>query len=196
MALDYSFLLQSIRRHVSLSPEEEELITALFEPRSYRRRQYFLQEGDLARYTAFVLSGCLRAYAIDTSGVEHVLNFSPSGWWITDIQSCITGRPSGLNIEALEPTEALVISNTDRERLLNEVPSVERFFRILSERSLAAHQQRLLGTLTQTAEERYLTFCANYPSLVELLPQKQIASYIGVTPEFFSRMRSGMLRRK
>jgi len=139
-----------------------------------------------------VTSGCLRSYTVDKNGVEHVLSFAPPAWWIADMYSLISQKPGTLNIEALEDTETILLSKTDQEKLYIEIPKFERFFRILTENSLVANQQRIIDNMSLTAEDRYSIFCKRYPTLIDHLPQKQIASYIGVTPEFFSRMRSRM----
>jgi CRP-like cAMP-binding protein len=124
-----------------------------------------------------------------------VLDFAPPDWWIADMYSLITQKPGLVNIEALEDSEMLLLSKAAQEQLYLEIPKFERFFRILTEKSLVANQQRLIDNMSLTAEERYSIFCKRYPTLIDTLPQKQIASYIGVTPEFFSRMRSDMARR-
>jgi CRP-like cAMP-binding protein len=139
-----------------------------------------------------VTQGCLRNYSLDKNGLEHVMAFAPPGWWIADMYSFISQKPGMLYIEALEPTEVLLLSKEDQERLYVDVPKFERFFRIIIEKSLVSSQQRVLDNLSLTAQERYLNFCKRYPSLVNCLPRKQIASYIGVTPEFFSKMIKGM----
>jgi len=192
--MPFDLILQSISKHISLSEEEQALFTALLQPRKLKRRQVLLQEGSICRHSAFVVTGCLRGFTVDKNGYEHVLNFAPPGWWMADMYSLITQKPGALNIEALEPSEVLLLSKQDQEMLYQQVPKFERFFRILIENALVSNQQRLLDNLSMTAEERYRDFCTRYPSLVDCVPQKHIASYIGITPEFFSKMRSELLR--
>lgn len=192
--MPFDLILQSISKHISLSEEEQALFTAMLQPRKLKRRQVLLQEGSICRHSAFVVEGCLRGFTVDKNGYEHVLNFAPPGWWMADMYSLITQKPGALNIEALEPSEVLLLSKQDQEMLYQQVPKFERFFRILIENALVSNQQRLLDNLSMTAEERYRDFCARYPSLVDCVPQKHIASYIGITPEFFSKMRSELLR--
>lgn len=192
--MPFELILQSISKHISLSEEEQALFTAMLQPRKLKRRQVLLQEGSICRHSAFVVEGCLRGFTVDKNGYEHVLNFAPPGWWMADMYSLITQKPGALNIEALEPSEVLLLSKQDQEMLYQQVPKFERFFRILIENALVSNQQRLLDNLSLTAEERYRDFCTRYPSLVDCVPQKHIASYIGITPEFFSKMRSELLR--
>lgn len=189
-------ILQSVKRFIHLNDDECALFSSLLHTKTIKRKQFALQYGQICKSSIFVTAGCLRGFTVDENGFEHVLNFAPPGWWIADMYSLLSQKPGILNIEALEDTEALTLSKTDQEKLYVQIPQFERFFRILTENSLVAYQQRLVDNLSLTAEDRYHNFCKRYPTLINQLPKKQIAAYIGVTPEFFSRMQSGMLRKK
>jgi len=193
--MPFDLLLNNVSRYVQLNDREQEIFIAYLKPKNIKRKEFLLNEGEVCKYSIFVTAGCLRGYTVDKNGVEHVLNFAPPGWWIADMYSLISQKPGVLNIEASEATETILLSKTNQEKLYLEIPKFERFFRILTENSLVANQQRIVDNMSLTAEERYSIFCKRYPTLIDHLPQKQIASYIGVTPEFFSRMRSAMLRR-
>jgi CRP-like cAMP-binding protein len=193
--MPFDLLLNNISKYIQLNNEEKETFMDYLQPKKIKRKEFFLNEGEVCKYSAFVTSGCLRGFTVDKNGIEHVLSFAPPGWWIADMYSLISQKPGILNIEALEDTEAILLSKANQEKLYHEIPKLERFFRILIENSLVANQQRIVDNMSLTAEERYSIFCKRYPTLIDHLPQKQIASYIGVTPEFFSRMRSEMLRR-
>jgi CRP-like cAMP-binding protein len=186
--MHYELLLEHISKHISLHKDEEAQIIAHLKNKKLKKKQFLLQEGDIQRQRAFVTSGCLRSYSIDKNGFEHVLQFAPAGWWIGDMRSYITQGPGILNIDAIEDSELLLLSKEALDELFKTIPKLERLFRILTENSLATYQQRLIDNLSLAAIERYNNFCRLYPSLIELLPQKQIASYIGVTPEFLSKM--------
>jgi len=190
-----NLIIDTITRHIHLSAEEKEHFIALLQPKVYKRKQFILEEGQICKNSIFVIKGCLRGFTVDQSGFEHVLNFAPAGWWIADMYSLLTQKPGILNIEPLEDTEVLLLSKVRQEKLYLEIPQFERFFRIITENSLVAYQQRLIDNLSLTAEERYHNFCKRYPTLINTLPKKQIASYIGVTPEFFSRMQHRMLKK-
>lgn len=192
--MDTTLILQNIAKLIRLSPEEAAHFSALLKPRSLKRKEMLLQEGDICRHSTFVIDGCLRSYTLDKNGIEHVLAFASADWWIADLYSFFSQRPGNLYIEANQPSEVLQISKTDQEQLYLDIPKFERFFRILIENSLVSNQQRLLDNLSLPAQERYRNFCQRHPSLVNNLPRKQIASYIGVTPEFFSKMMKKMLR--
>lgn len=188
-----NIIIDSITRHIQLSAEEQQHFMSLLQPKSFKRKQFILQQGEICKYSTFVIKGCLRGFTIDQNGDEHVINFAPVGWWIADMYSLLTQKPGVLNIEAMEDTDTLLLSKANQEKLYHEIPQIERFFRIITENSLVAYQQRLIDNLSLTAEERYNNFCRRYPTLIYSLPKKQIASYIGVTPEFFSRMQHRML---
>ncbi len=188
-------LLTSIGRHIGLSPDEKAYFISLLHPKSLPKKQFLLQAEEICKYSAFVLSGCLRGYTVDEHGLEHVMNFAPAGWWMADMYSLLSQKPGNLYIEAIETSELLLLSKIKQELLYQEVPKFERFFRIITENSLVAYQQRLMDNLSFTAEERYHHFCQRYPTLIHQLPRKDIASYIGVTPEFFSRMMAKLSRK-
>ncbi|MDE1190897.1 MAG: Crp/Fnr family transcriptional regulator [Arachidicoccus sp.] len=185
-----NYLLTNIQKVVSLTPQEEELLLSSFEERSVKKKDFLLKEGDISKGLIFVTEGLLRNYSLDKNGFEHVLQFVPPGWWTNDIHSYKTGLPARFFVEAMEDTDYLWIRKKNMEELFIKIPKIERFFRILAENSLVAHQARLISFLSMTAKERYMSFCEQYPSLTDCLPQKQVASYIGVTPEFLSKMLS------
>ncbi len=189
-------LLQSIEKHVQLNAQEQHRILLAFTSQQLKKRDYFLRAGEVCKQVAFVLNGCLRSYAIDEQGFEHNLQFAPEGWWITDMNSIIHGAVARLNIDAIEDTQALLLSRDQQDRLLKEVPKMERFFRIISEKSMAGSHKRLIDQVSVNAQTRYLNFCEQYPGLIQRLPQKQIASYIGVTPEFLSKLKADLLRKR
>ncbi|MBI2730266.1 MAG: Crp/Fnr family transcriptional regulator [Sphingobacteriales bacterium] len=166
--MDFQLLLQHISKHISLTNEEEVILKSLLHSKKIKKKHFLLQEGEVNRSATFVTSGILRIYSIDKNGFEHILQFAPPGW----------------------------ISKEDLEKLYAAVPKFERFFRILAENSIASHQQRLVNNLSLSAAERYANFCQLYPSLIQSLPQKQVASYIGVTPEFLSKMLSNLPAKK
>ena len=186
--MDATLLLQHISRHITLTGEETEHFIQLLHHRIVKKKQFLNQEGEIVKGPAFVVAGLLRSYSIDSNGFEHVIQFAPPGWWVGDIGSMIYQRPSILSVDALEDSELLCIREAEVDKLFADIPKFERFFRILSQNALAAHQARLVSILSQPAKERYANFCQLYPSLIGVLPQKQVASYIGVTPEFLSKM--------
>ena len=190
-----SLIIESIEKHVLLTSEEKELFLSKIVTEQHNTKSILLSPGKICQYTYFVNSGVLRSFNINDNIVEHVLQFAPKGWWISDIYSLISQKPGNLFIEVLENAELILLSKENQEQLYVEIPKLERFFRILIENSLVAHQERLMDNLSLSAEERFEKFCKRYPDLMRKIPQKQIASYIGVTPEFFSKMKAKLLKR-
>jgi CRP-like cAMP-binding protein len=186
--MDNSLLLSSIAKYVTLDEQEEHYLLSLLHYKKAKRKQLVLEEGDISSKVIFVTAGCLRSYAVDKNGTEHVLQFAPSGWWIVDMRSYITGEPARLNIDAIDDSEYIFFNKTDFEELNLKVPKFERFNRILGQNAIATYQHRLIDNAIFAAMERYANFCQLYPSLIKTLSQKQVASYIGVTPEFLSKM--------
>lgn len=191
-----NLLLQNITKHVSLNTEEEEIILRYCTQNSFKNKTVLIKPGDEAHFTYFVLKGILRSFTIDDNGTIHILSFATPGWWVADMYSYLTNKPAILYVDTLEDSEVFIFQKCDIEQLYEKVPKLERFFRILTENNLIANQQRVLDKMALTAEERYEKFLQKYPTIINCLPQKYIASYIGVTPEFFSKMKSNMLRKK
>lgn len=187
-------LLHTFSKHINITEQELTVILNRMRKKTVKKKQYLLQADQVAKDAAFVVSGCLRSYSIDDNGFEHILQFAPQGWWITDMFSFISEQPGNLFIDAIENTELLLLSRKDQLALFDELPKLERYFRIVTEKSLVNSRQRLVENLSLTAKERYERFCNIYPTLINTLPQKQIASFIGVTPEFLSKMKSQWLK--
>lgn len=192
--MDTDLIVQNVTRHIEVSPSERDLFLSKLTQKILKRRELHLVQGELCRYSTFVTDGCLKGFAVDKKGVEHILSFAPREWWIADMYSFINQKPGNLNIEAVVDTQVLLLSWDDQQTLFNEVPKFERFFRMLVEKSLVAHQQRLIHNLSLTAEERYLEFLKKYPTMLECVPLHNIASYIGITPEFLSKIRARIAR--
>ncbi|HXB45434.1 MAG TPA: Crp/Fnr family transcriptional regulator [Puia sp.] len=194
--MDYSILLKNIAKHISLTAAEEKIFIALLKEKKIRKKQFYLRENEVCLHSAFVTKGCLRGYTVDENGFEHILQFAPPDWWIADMYSLITQKPGNLNIDAIDDSEILLLSRKDQEKLFIVVPKFERFFRIITENSLVTSRQRLIDNMSLIAQQRYAAFCTQYPTLIECLPQKMIASYIGVTPEFLSKVKAEHFRNK
>lgn len=182
-------LISTLQRLIPLNPSEVALIHDVFTPRVYRKRQFILQEGDPCRHLNFVVKGCLRLYKVDDKGNIHILQFASENGWISDLGSFHEHRPSELSIDAIEDTLVLQIKYEQLVGLYTEEPKFNRIFRVLIENSFVLLQKRLLSFISSSAEDRYEAFLQAYPQLSQRLSQKQIASYLGITPEFLSRLR-------
>ncbi|HEY5745284.1 MAG TPA: Crp/Fnr family transcriptional regulator [Chryseolinea sp.] len=189
MSDPHEFILQHISRHITLSEQDIQFFKSVLRHRKLRKRQYLLQAGDVSLYENFVLKGCLRAYTVDNDGTEHIVMFAVEGWWVSDLYSFLAGTPATQNIDALEDTEVFSIEKNDLEKLYQQVPEFNRMFRILLQNAFVAQQQRIIGSISQTAEEQYTSFSTKYSTLEQRIPQNQVAAYLGVTPETLSRIR-------
>ena len=185
----FSLLRAHIEKRIHLTDEEFNTCTKFFKPKKIRKYQYLLNEGDVCKRIVFVNSGCLREYTIDNKGAEHIIQFAVADWWVSDLHSFITGLPATHNIDALQDSEVLLLDKSSRDKLLDACPKMERFFRMLLESNYVATHQRVEDSLSETAEERYLKFIKTYPRLFGQIPQNQVASYLGITPQSLSRIR-------
>ena len=183
--------IQSLQQHVTLTEQELAVIEELFNTRKYRKRQYILQEGEVMRFDSFVLSGLTRLYEVDEKGHEHIVMFGPEGWWVGDLYSFFAEMPSRFNIDCLEDTEVMQISKENLETLYSRVPKMERHFRILLQNAYIASTARVTSSLIKSATERYAEFIERYPDIEQRVPDHQIASYLGITPQSLSRIRAG-----
>jgi CRP-like cAMP-binding protein len=187
----HPLLRTHLSRHIQVNEKEIEIIDSFFRARTLRKRQYLLQAGDVCRTENFILKGCLRAYTTDPEGQEHIAMFGIEDWWISDLYSFLTATPATQHIDALEDSEVLSIEKPDLEKLYDLVPQFNQFFRIMLQNAFVANQQRILASISQTAEEQYVNFKKKYPAIDQRVPQHQVASYLGISPETISRIRKG-----
>lgn len=192
----FELLFKKFDEKIQLSQEEKQLAKSFFIPKKIRKRQYMLQEGDVCKYIIFVEKGFLRCYTVDEKGNEHMLQFAFEGWWMSDQYSFLTNTPSRYNIDALEDSELLLLTRESEEKMLDKIPKLERYFRLLLQGSLIATFKRLESSLSDTAEEKYNRLVNDCPSIVERVPQHMLASAIGITPETLSRIRKQLSLRK
>lgn len=193
--MDAPTIRQKLSRYISLEEGEAEFFLSLLKPAHVKKRKFLLLSGDACPYFTLVTGGCLMNYYTDDNGFEHVLQFATHMWWTADLESLMKGTPALFSIQALADTEVLMLSRTNLERLYGESPKFERYFRIIFQNALMAHQQRIIQNIAFPAEERYLQFREKYGYLEQVVPQKYIASYLGVTPEFLSKVRKRLARK-
>jgi len=161
----------------------------LLKAKSLAKGEFLLREGNVCKHETFVTKGCLKSYYEDDQGVEHILDFSIEGWWADDLYSFLTQTPSKSSIKAIEDTEVLQINKTDMEKVYQKIPKFERFFRLLFQRAYISQREQINLILSVPAEERYLLFRKKKPYAEERFSQKDIASYLGVTPQFLSSLK-------
>jgi CRP-like cAMP-binding protein len=186
---------QFVSKYIPLTEAESAFFHSLLRHRKVKKKNFLLQEGEICDFEAFILKGCIRSYYLDKEGVETILSFAVEEWWVSDLSSFSERKPSNLFIETVEDCELLSIDYANKSLLFEKVPAFERMFRLLVQRSLSVLQQRFYAAVSQTAEERYLHFLEKYPQIAQRVPQHQIARYIGVSPEFLSKVRGMMHKR-
>jgi CRP-like cAMP-binding protein len=185
----HSALINHISKQITLDPEDIALLTASFQPRQLKKKEYLQHQGEITRHEHFVTKGCLRTFHLDEKGEEHIAQFAVEDWWIGDLYSFLTQTPSRYSIEALEECELLQINKPALETLYLKVPKMERFFRIIIQNAFIASQNRIISSMSKTADERYQEFIRKYPNIEQRVSQYQVAAYLGVTAEFLSRIR-------
>ncbi len=182
-------LLSNISKHINLTLKEEELLLSKVRLRKFLKGQYILQGGDICKYINFVISGSLKSFYRDIEGHEHILAFAIEDWWIGDLGSFTTQKPADYTVQCIENCELAQLSYEDLQFLYKEIPKMERFFRILTQKAYVYFQRRIIDNLSLTAKEKYLNFVKQYPQFEQRVPQYMMASYLGFTPEFLSKIR-------
>ena len=183
-------LLDYIKIRIDLTPKEEAFLESKVTFRKYLKGQYVIQQGDICKYECFVISGCTKTFYLDQEGQEHMVMFAIENWWTADMGSFITQTPADYNVQCLENTELILFSYDELEELYAEIPKLERLFRQIVERAFVASQKRIVRNFSLTAKERYLYFKNQYPQIEERIPQYLVASFLGITKEFLSKIKS------
>jgi CRP-like cAMP-binding protein len=177
------------KRCLPFEAKDLDYFNSLLQYKKQPRKTFLLQEGEVCQFEAYILKGCIRTYHIDQSGAEVTLQFAVEDWWVSDITSFQEQTPSHVYIETLEDCELLLLTPESKEKLLSGVPGFERMFRLMVQRNLAQLQERLFRTISTSAVEKYLDFLNRYPAIPQRVAQHYIASYLGFSPEFLSKVR-------
>lgn len=191
----YEVFQQYLDSRISLTDAQKEQIHSLAVIKKLRKKQYLLQEGDVWKYDAFVVKGSVRTYSVDEKGNEHVLGFSIENWWTGDRESLLSGEPSRFNIDAIEDCEIVLFTHHNFLLICNDIPAFQDMVNTILQRSFVASQNRIQAALSYSAEEKYLAFSKKYPGFINRIPQSMIASYLGMTPETLSRIRTLTIRK-
>ena len=186
-------LLEYINKFINLTVEEETILLSKIIHRNYLKDQYIVQQGDICKSANFIISGCTKTFYMNKEGQEHTVMFSVEDWWTSDLGSFITQTPADFNVQCLENTELIQFSFENLEELYNKIPKLERFFRKIIERAFVASQKRIIKNFSLAAKEHYLIFKETYPEIEQRVPQYMIASYLGITKEFLSKIKSQLI---
>ena len=187
-------LLEYVQEHVNLTEEEQLFLMTKVVKRNYLKSQYIVQQGDICKSANFIISGCARTFYADGQGQEHIVMFSIENWWASDLGSFITQTPADFNVQCLEPTTLFQFTYENLQELYANIPKLERFFRIIIERAFVASQKRIIRNFSLEAKERYKIFKETYPAIDQRVPQYMIASYLGITKEFLSKIKSQLIQ--
>lgn len=187
--MNFEGIVKNIGSVIDLDQEELDFFTSLLEVRIFDKKDFVLRAGNICQYQTYVVQGCLKIFYTDNTGAEHVVKFAIEDWWAFDLQSFVTQTPAFYSIQALEKTHAFQISKKNHDLLYKRVPVFEKFGRVLFQNAYILLQQRMTQNLFSSAEEKYRHFSEKYPGLELRIPQKEIASYLGITPEFLSMLR-------
>jgi len=185
-----------ITRYAVFTPKEIEYFNSILQYKAVHKKTFLLQEGEICKFEAFIKKGCIRTYYIDPKGTEVTLQFAIENWWVSDVSSFHEQKPSRMFIETLEDCELFILTPETKEKLLVQVPKFERMFRLMIQRNLTRLQERLFQTIATTAVEKYLDFIERYPSIPQRVAQHYIASYLGFSPEFLSKVRTKLSKDK
>jgi CRP-like cAMP-binding protein len=188
-------ILKNIGKHISLDKEETMHFLSLLNYKDVARKTILLKEGQPCHYLNFVHAGALRAYHVDKQAKESTIMFAVTDWWITDMYCFLNKKPAMMYIEAIEDSSIYQLSKNNMDKLLSDIPKFERFFRIILQNAYTREQLRVIENLSLSAEERYKSFLKKYPHIAQIVTQKQIASYLGITPEFLSAIRKEKTKR-
>ena len=191
----FSTLYEYLEKVHPLSAADKEIIDDIFIPKNLLKGEYLLREGDPLKYGAFVCKGFLRSYVIDNKGKEHIIQFAPENWWISDKGASAEGKASCF-IDAIEDSDILLIDQAGHFKMLERVSSYGKSFQAGMQKRSAAKDKRIVHSLVADAEERYTDFIETYPSIAQRVPQHMLASYLGIAPETLSRVRRKSMRKK
>jgi len=189
-------LITSLQQYIPLSERDQQLIIACLRERKVKKGQFLVHEGAVSRCTNFVNEGSVRTYFIDLNGQEHIVQFAIEGWWISDLNSFILQVPATFNVQAIEDSVILELPFESLELLYEQIPKLERYFRIVTQRAFVAFQQRIVQNISMTAEDRYLAFQQKYPKIELRIPQRLVASYLGISAEFLSKIKKRLKEEK
>jgi CRP-like cAMP-binding protein len=190
-----NLIVSQIKQHLSLDKSEIYLINSMLIPRPFKQGEIIVEAASPAQYMIFVNDGYLMTYYTDKKDTDHVVQFATTGWWTGDMFSLLNNVPTLYTTRALSDGEILIFPKASHEQLLNSNPKFEKYFRIIFQRSMMWLQLRLVENFSADAKTRYLSFSEKFPKIEQFVPQKYIASYLGITPEFLSKLKKTKLKR-
>ncbi|CAM1366454.1 Crp/Fnr family transcriptional regulator [Tenacibaculum xiamenense] len=187
-------LAEYVKKLVDISDEHLHQFVNYFDMVSIKKKEFLLKQGDICNFEGFIIKGCFRLFTIDEKGNEHTLYFGIKNWWVTDLNSFLNKTPATFTIQALEDSEVLLINRKNKNKSFEQIPAIEKMFRVMTQKSHVALEQRMIRNISTTADQRYIEFISKYPQIAERLTNIQIASYLGISHEFLSKIRRKIVR--
>lgn len=187
-------ILDYINNYIDLTHQEESILISKITTRNYLKNQFIVQQGDVCKHVNFIISGCTKTFHEDLAGNEHIIMFSVKDWWTSDLGSFLTQTPADFNIQCIEKTQLIQFSYEQLEELYIKIPKLERLFRKITERAFVASQKRIIRNFSLDAKERYIIFNKTYPKIEQRVPQYMIASYLGISKEFLSKIKRQLIQ--
>ncbi|MGB0868660.1 MAG: Crp/Fnr family transcriptional regulator [Flavobacteriales bacterium] len=182
-------LINHYEQHIQLTEEEKELLKDYVTERTYLKGQFILQQGDVCTKGNFIVKGCTKMFLVDREGNEHIVMFGVEDWIVSDLGSFISQTPADYNIQCLETTTVLQFEKEKEEQMLKKIPKLQYFYSVKLQSALVHAHKRIVRNLSHTAKERYIYFRNRYPNIEQRIPQYMIASYLGISKEFFSKIK-------
>lgn len=192
--MDKKAFLDYVYKFITLSEEQEILLLSKVAHRKYLKNQYMVQQGNICETSNFILKGCTKTFYVSDDAQEHIIAFAIEDWWTADLGSFISQSPADFNIQCIEDTDVVQFTHENLQQLYQQIPQLERLFRKIVERAYVASQKRIVRNFSLTAKERYEIFTKNYKTLEQRVPQYMVASYLGITKEFLSKIKSQLLQ--
>jgi CRP/FNR family transcriptional regulator, anaerobic regulatory protein len=192
----FDVLLTYLEQRMALTEEHKALIKSVLVARHLEKGELLVREGEIPKYGVFVAQGCLRSYVVDNKGKEHIIQFAPETWWLSDTNSMLHKTPTAFFVDAVEPSDVILLDLPSHMNLMQSIPGYSASFQAGFQKHAASKDKRIIATLTATAEERFENFLKTYPTIAQRVPQHMLASYLGVTPETLSRIRKKWSRKK
>ena len=194
--MNYAPFLNYIKNFVDLNEKEITFLRSYTNYKKYFKGQYIVKQGEVCKHTNFIISGCTEHFYIDQKGQEHIVTFAIENWWSSDISSFITQKPSDFNVKCLEDTEVIQFTCQNQDEIFKNIPKMETLFRKLLEKALVSSQKRIVNNFSLSAKDQYIYFKNQYPNIEQRVPQYMVASYLGITKEFLSKIKAQLVKNK
>ena len=192
--MHYSSFLNYINKYIDLTEKEIVFLRSNTNYKKYLKGQYIVQQGAVCKHTNFIISGCTKNFYVDQQGQEHIVTFAIENWWSADLSSFITQTPSDFNVKCIEATEVIQFTYQNQDEIFQNIPKMETLFRKLLEKALVSSQKRIVNNFSLSAKDQYLYFKKQFSTIEQRVPQYMVASYLGITKEFLSKIKTELAK--